>query len=206
MKDTLKDIWVELLHPYVSVESITGKLWQEIVDAYEAKGRYYHTLQHIEYLVNHAFIFRDQLQDFGVVLFSIFYHDIVYDPLRNDNEERSSQFARERLKVIGLAEERIKNCVDQILATKDHESIHDQDCDYFLDFDLAILGEEPDLFRAHSLNVRKEYSHLSDPVFYASRRKVLESFLHMPRIYKTEPFYEKYEARAIENIRSEIYK
>lgn len=199
-----KDIWTGLVFRYVPDKHLAGNLWEEISSAYGLKERYYHNLVHIEYLIDHAFSYRADLDDFDTVLFSIFYHDIVYDPKRDDNEERSAQLARQRLGSIHLQKEKIIRCEQQILATKDHLGIGEKDCDYFLDFDLAILGEEPQRFRSHSENIRKEYSHLNDAVFARSRKQVLEGFLAMDRIYKTTPFYEKYEARARRNIKAEI--
>ncbi|AOP33158.1 hypothetical protein A0128_04390 [Leptospira tipperaryensis] len=78
------------------------------------------------------------------------------------------------------------------------------DTNLFLDADLSILGEEWDLYSGYCKNIRKEYSIYSDSDYRVGRGKVLKYFIDMDRIYKTDYFFERYEKRAKENLRTEL--
>lgn len=185
---------------------LQDKFWDEIESAYSQPGRQYHNLNHLEYMVEKAVEYQEEIQDLDTLKFSIFYHDIVYDTNRNDNEERSAEIARNRLTKLAVPEEKIIRCVAQILATKTHKKTGDNDTDYLLDFDLAYLGESPSLYREYSANIRKEYSQYPDELFKQGRKRALQHFLEMKRIFKTEAFYQKYENQAKANLLEELRK
>jgi predicted metal-dependent HD superfamily phosphohydrolase len=200
----LKSNWQEVMMKYSAPVQLQHEYWNEIQSAYTAPGRHYHNLNHIEYMMEKAGEYQEQIHDIDALKFSVFYHDIVYDTNRNDNEERSAQIARDRLEKLTIPEEKIARCESQILATKSHKRTRDKDTNYLLDFDLAYLGESPSLYREYSANIRKEYAQFPDALFKQGRTKALEHFLKMDRIFKTEEFYNKYEKQARENIRSEL--
>lgn len=189
---------------YSAPSQLQHKFWYEIESAYSAPGRHYHNLNHLDYLMELAEEYREEIQDLDTLKFSIFYHDIVYDTNRNDNEERSADIARNRLEKLAVPEEKIAKCAAQILATKTHKKTGDNDTDYLLDFDLAYLGEDPSLYREYSANIRKEYSQYPDELFKQGRKRALQHFLEMERIFKTEAFYQKYENQARENLKREL--
>ena len=66
-------------------------LWQEIRVAYSNPMRYYHTLKHLEDIYKELHSFRVN----PLIEFAIFYHDIIYDATRDDNEKQSSLLAKE---------------------------------------------------------------------------------------------------------------
>ena len=65
-------------------------------------------------------------------------------------------------------------------------------------------GARDDVYRLYATNIRKEYLHIPDNLYYAGRRKVLENYLEMEHIYKTEYFQDKYEKQSRLNIAAEI--
>jgi predicted metal-dependent HD superfamily phosphohydrolase len=137
-------------------------------------------------------------------VFSLFYHDIVYRPLRGDNEEQSARIARQRLGSLGLTGDIIALCEKMILATKKHLFADHASINAFLDADLAILGATPDLYHRYSINVRKEFGAIPDFVYKPGRKKVLRHFLSMASIYKTPYFQNHYEAQARNNMENEL--
>jgi predicted metal-dependent HD superfamily phosphohydrolase len=139
-----------------------------------------------------------------VILFSVAYHDIIYDTTRKDNEECSAGLAEKRLDELGLSPERIERCRNQILATKHHLPSNDPDENYFLDADLSILGTEENTYMDYTRKIRKEYSHLPDLMYKAGRRNVLTRFLSMDFIFKTSYFKYKFEDQARRNILKEL--
>ncbi len=147
--------------------------------------------------------YRASFSNWNTVIFAIAYHDIIYNVLRSDNEERSAELAIDRLKIISFPSDEIQNCAKMILATKKHES-HDFQTNLFTDADLSILGAEAEVYAAYSKQIRREYSLYPDFVYNPGRRKVLQHFLAMERIYKTKEFSDRYETSARINLETEL--
>lgn len=108
------------------------------------------------------------------------------------------------MKQISVPDYMIRNCKNQILATKKHLADTESDTNYFTDADLSILGENLEKYMVYAQNVRKEYSVYPDPVYIPGRKKVLEHFIKMERIYKTDYFYHKFENQAKHNLQFEL--
>ena len=202
--NSLRTTWNDLALRYTDNAEFVDKLWVEIEKKYTAKNRYYHNLIHLGYMVEKAFDYKHRLIDLDTVLFSVFYHDIIYNIQRQDNEQKSADTAKERLTALGVSGKKIANCQKQILATKNHKHSDDNDTNYFVDFDLAILGESPETYHDYSNKIRKEYSLYPDFLYKKGRRKVLQYFLEMDRIFKTDEFNARYGQRAKENLMAEF--
>jgi predicted metal-dependent HD superfamily phosphohydrolase len=200
----LRENWQELASKYSEDDELTGELWKEIEQAYTNKNRHYHTLAHLEYMTDKAFRFQDSIDDFKTIMFSIFYHDIVYNIFRGDNERRSAGIATDRLARLGVPSEKTVKSRNQILATKGHKDNSDKDSCYFIDFDLAILGESPEIYRDYTKKIRKEYAIYPDFLYKRGRKKMLKNFLERDSIYKTEDLRKDYEKQARENLKSEL--
>ena len=151
-----------------------------------------------------AFKYKSEITDFNTLLFSIFYHDIIYNPKRSDNELKSAQLASDRLNRLGLTNDQINKCYEQISATKEHINGAKIDTNFLVDFDLAILEDEPEKYIEYTKRIRKEYAIYPDLMYNKGRRKVLRRFLKMDRIFKTNEFKENLEERARENLRTEL--
>jgi len=200
---TLHQNFKNLIQKYNQDNSLQENLWLEIETYYTSKKRYYHTLNHLDNLFQELFPIKDKLEDWETIQFSIFYHDIIYNASRNDNEEKSAILEIERLKEIGLSENQILKCNHQILMTKSHE-ISDNDTNYFTDADLSILGKNWETYEEYYKQIRKEYRIYPDFIYNRGRKKALKQFLEMKRIFKTDYFFEKYEKQARLNLQSEL--
>ncbi|QNR25473.1 HD domain-containing protein [Croceimicrobium hydrocarbonivorans] len=200
----LKNTWHQLVARYSSEEQLIEDLWLEIEKAHSSPKRHYHNLEHLQYMLKLALKFQQSIQDLDTLLFSIFYHDFVYQATKSDNEERSAEVATQRLQKLSLANSKIQNCQAQILATKSHENIGDKDCDFLLDFDLAILGDEPAVYESYCQKIRKEYSIYPNYLYRKGRKKVLEHFLAMEWIFKTAEFRDSHEKQARQNLKMEL--
>lgn len=171
-----------------------------LVRAYCEKHRAYHNLRHIE----------DCLQQLGPVTtlagdaeaceLALWLHDVVYDPRRADNEERSADWARQVCRQAGLPADREARVADLILATRHDATPTLNDAQLVVDIDLSILGRDPERFDAYERAVREEYRWVPDLLFRPGRRKILLGFLARPRIYSTEWFFRRYEAIARSNL------
>ena len=204
MDSPLKPIFITLTALYTSNTALAEKLWQEIETMYTGKSRYYHTLAHLENLLIVLEDVKANIKDWETVLFAIFYHDIVYKATSKSNEEDSAGIASKRLGELGFPKDRTEKCVSLILATKAHTTGRDTDTDYFTDADLSILGQTQDTYLQYAKQVRKEFSIYPDLLYNPGRKKVLNHFLNMERIFKTQYFFDKFEKQARENLMNEL--
>jgi predicted metal-dependent HD superfamily phosphohydrolase len=179
-------------------------LWNELKRNYTKSTRHYHTLIHLDNLTTEIEAVKENISDWRTLVFSIAYHDAIYNTLKSDNEERSAKLASERLSQLSIPETQKKRCVAQILATKGHDTSDDNDTNFFTDADLAILGSDSEQYRQYAAMIRKEYNIFPDLIYKPGRQKVLRHFLEMPNIYKTDYFRSKYESKAKENMRAEL--
>lgn len=200
----LKAIWKELALNYTDDVRIATALWIEIEKAYSDKERHYHNLTHLKYMADKALEYKELLNDPDTVMFSIFYHDIVYNTKGKDNEQKSADIAKSRLESIGVPTDKISRCQNLIMATKEHNVNSDNDTNYLIDFDLAILGDTPENYKEYRKGIRNEYSIYPDFLYNKGRKKVLRHFLNMGRIFKTEVFHENYEKQARDNLKTEL--
>ena len=200
----LRETFINLIHFYTKDSRRVSDLWLEIETNYSGKKRHYHTFAHLENLLNQLLEVKEQITDWDTILFTLYYHDIIYNPLNSNNEEDSAELAETRMKFIAIPDPIIDNCKQQILATKQHVTSVDDDTNYFLDADLSILGQNWDDYEQYAKNVRKEYSIYPDIIYKPGRKKVLNHFLAMERIFKTDYFFEKFESQAKENLKMEI--
>lgn len=200
----LKETFIELLTNYKDSDSLTNELWTEIEKNYSSKKRHYHTLHHLDNLLTQLTEVKNEIQNWNAILFTLYYHDIVYNSLKSENEEKSAELAEKRLKQISVSPDTIELCKNQILATKSHIKSTDSDTNYFTDADLSILGQNWETYSLYYKNVRNEYSIYPDFVYNPGRKKVLNHFLSMDKIFKTDFFYKKFERQAKQNIQKEI--
>jgi len=159
-------------------------------------------------MLSEAIKFENRIDDYNSICFAIWFHDIVYDPQRRDNEERSAECIKEFLVKIKYEKKRISKVQELILRTKDH-SIQNGNENYdmkdFLDLDLLILGMEREQYVKYAKNIRKEYNFVPDDVYNEERKKILNQYINSHFIYKTKTFRDLYEKQARNNIKFEIH-
>ncbi|MFH1383524.1 MAG: pantetheine-phosphate adenylyltransferase [Candidatus Omnitrophota bacterium] len=196
-------------------------IFDEIIEKYSEKGRYYHNLDHIEYMLKELENVKDRANDRAALTFAIWFHDIIYDSTRNDNEEKSADCAVDvcnKLKLSDTFAERVK---ELILITKHHEvSPDDTDAKILIDLDLAILGgaqiasvqfilgfsdyvvieAAERVLKQYDHGIRKEFSFVDGMAYVVGRSEILQKFLDRDFIYHFDYFREKYEDRAKENL------
>jgi len=203
------------------------KKWSEVFgDSTEAKsafltvctrlsapGRNYHTLEHLFEM----FSVRDELItedpkiasiEPDIIGAAIFYHDSIYDPKASSgaNEDQSAEQARLTLRLLDWSAEKIERVVDLILMTKDHQlkDINDLGAALFLDLDLSIFGAGTKRYQQYWQQIRDEYSFVDEVTFNNRRPGIMEKFLARDPIYRTPLMKQRFEAKARENLKSEI--
>lgn len=73
------------------------RLWQDIVMRYGEPQRAYHTLNHIEQLLVQFENIKHVLSEPHIIALVLYYHDVIYDPTRSDNELKSAELATDAL-------------------------------------------------------------------------------------------------------------
>jgi len=208
--DKLQLAWEELCMRYCNDKELINRYFNEILRRYTAGNRHYHNRLHIRSLLEFCREYDSMLTDRDVVLFSIFYHDIIYNVLRKDNELRSAKLAVKRLHALQVPASTIEQVKLYIEATKTHavtEAVnHVGDLQLFLDFDMSILAARPTSYQAYTRQVRKEYRIYPDKLYYAGRKQFLQHCLQAEYIFQTKVFRKKYEGVARDNIKMELEK
>lgn len=200
----LKERFLQNCFLFTEDQNLIGDLWSEIEKKYCEKGRHYHNLEHLENMFSELDAVKDEIENYPVLLFSVFYHDVIYDAASKSNEEKSAEFASVRLKRLHVDDYFIQKVSEQILATKSHHLSENSDTNYLLDADLSILGKDSEVYIDYTKKIRKEYAIYPDLLYKPGRKKVLKHFLEQKDIFKTSIFKEKYEDIARKNIQIEI--
>ncbi|RDV12011.1 hypothetical protein DXT99_23055 [Pontibacter diazotrophicus] len=196
--------WEALASSYTSDQQLIRELWKELSQNYSQSGRYYHNLHHIEALLQLAEEHKASIQQFDLLRFAVFYHDIIYSTTRSDNEARSAALAAERLQELHLTDEKIRIVQEMILATKSHQPHQSEDVNFMLDIDLSVLGADSNKYDQYRKQIRQEYNLYPDLLYNRGRKKVLQHFLSQPAIYKTATFQNSLEAQARQNLQREV--
>jgi predicted metal-dependent HD superfamily phosphohydrolase len=188
---TMSALGIDLSHSLPLLESLLA--------SYTEPHRHYHTIEHLEEVFH-------TLREGGepcspALVLAVFFHDAVYDPRRQDNEEVSADYALDSLVSIGLAREAAEGVKRLVECTASHRPLDgDRDSILLLDADLAILASTPDRYRRYSDAIRREYDWISDDDYRKGREAVLRRFLERDRI-----FHERGDERAARrNLANEI--
>lgn len=198
---SLRERWMH----FFGASPVATRWWAEIETRYSESQRHYHTLAHLDALFAHFDEHRDALRDPQAVAAAIFFHDLIYQPEKSDNEERSALLAAQALAELGFEAARRAAVEHWIRATQKHTpEPGDTDLDYLLDFDLGILAAPAELYRAYAQNIRREFKLYPDLLYQSGRRAVLHGFLEKPAIYRTPVLQKRWENAARANIQREI--
>lgn len=200
----MTDLFLQLVKKYSNNNELATNLWLEIFTRYSEPKRQYHTISHLEAIITDLKTVKNEIEDWDTTLFAVFYHDIIYKASSNTNEADSAKLAIQKLTEIGYPAEKIAKCSKMIIATKLHEYSTDNDTNFLLDADLAILGSTAYDYQKYSEQIREEFSLYPDFMYNSGRKKALQHFLQMKTIYKTDYFIKKYEKMARANISNEI--
>jgi len=189
----------------------------ELLAAYATPPRAYHDFNHVrEVLRHHADVaagpgWRQAAEAWLAVL----YHDAIYEAGRSDNEARSARMAvaaiTQWLPGSGIDANRVAELIEltarhgQLSPDDFGDDALADDTRHFLDCDMAILGAEPEVFGAYDRGIAAEYrGKVPAWLFRLNRRRFLKALLGKPRIYLSDFFHERYDARARANLRRAV--
>ncbi|MBA2286247.1 MAG: hypothetical protein H0W02_12245 [Ktedonobacteraceae bacterium] len=201
----LQQNWEQLLQT-CGIEPAAGQqAFSALITAYTSPGRFYHTLDHIQAVLESITSLRTLACDLPALQFAAWFHDSIYDTHAADNEERSADYAKTLLMNFGVSSATIATTKRLIVCTKDHQAAtDDSDCHIFLDADLAILGAPATHYLLYSKAIRREYAWVPEEDYRTGRATVLRRFLQRKQIYWTPPMFGTLEERARQNMQAEI--
>lgn len=198
--DSLENRWMKRFCCTNTAETIIRNGFKHIATGYSEKHRHYHTLQHVDACMKHLDEIVGHIVDFKAVEIALWFHDIIYDPKRNDNEKRSAEYAKAFLASVDLPPEEISKIANLVVLTKHPSRPSRNNEKYMIDIDLAILGANEHRYDQYESSIRKEYGFVPSLLYKKGRRKLLMSFAKSDRIYLTAYFHERYEHQARLNI------
>ncbi|NJO00865.1 MAG: adenylyltransferase/cytidyltransferase family protein [Bacteroidia bacterium] len=161
----------EIFHEYgvYEIERV-ARHWQE-------PHRHYHNEDHLQKLVSEI----DQLMASGrvddaqykILLVAAYFHDVIYDPTRNDNEERSAEL------FIQLADSHpTTQLVKEIILDTQRHIPTSELSKTFIDLDMQVVSQSS--FKQlldWEKKIFKEYQHLDYTVYKAGRMHLLRQFI-----------------------------
>lgn len=180
-----------------------GDIFESLAIAYAEPWRHYHTQTHIAQCLKLAKQYRAIALAPEELEVALWFHDAIYDPKRQDNEENSAQWAQAYLTSVNVDTPIIDRIVAMILATKTHDALGG-DTALLLDIDLSILGAVPHQFEVYDRAIRQEYQWVLESDYSRARRRILQSFLLREPLYQTSTFRDHYETQARQNLTQRI--
>lgn len=205
MIDTLEERWKKLWQK-LNVNSIPQVAFEELIEAYSARDRFYHNLTHIE----NCFSIFDRTKFLPAhpeeVELAIWFHDVAYNTRRDDNEQKSAEWAEGVISQSGLSSGVAGKVSNLILATRHRVQVWDPDAQLMADVDLSILGADPESFWLYEANIRKEYAWVPEDLFRSRRVEILRSFLSRQSIYYHEQCRGMFEEKARSNLKQAVEK
>lgn len=201
----LRAAWLSLTKRLDVEPKRAKKAFKSIRKCFEMPGRYYHTLAHIKAILGLIDTHESEIEDPDRLRFVTWFHDLIYDSTRTDNEEVSAAMAEETMAFMGLPTDLIQQVSDLILRTEGHQTEGaTPDEQLFLDFDLAILGTPPETYQQYAQDVRAEYGWVSTSAYVGGRKQVLEGFLDRAEIYSTDLGKSNWDENARTNLAWEL--
>lgn len=187
---------VQAIGATTAVESIIFKC---LTDSYSEHHRFYHTYDHIK--AGLCEMTRDiDADDILLLQFAYLYHDVVYLPCYDGNEEASAARMWIDGQHLGISTKVLYKIKELIMATTHACDVSSRDHKLIIDIDLAIFGQSYNTVLEYDENIRKEYFWLGDMTYLPERVKILGQFRKKEHIYHTKWFQDKYEETARENL------
>jgi predicted metal-dependent HD superfamily phosphohydrolase len=190
-----ESVWREL-----GASSADGELYHQIVASYSEPHRKYHTMQHLNECFAHLESVRSSAEHAAEIELALWFHDAIYNTSRQDNEQRSADWARDSALSAGVSSDQADRIYELIMATMHNAVPAARDAKVLVDIDLSILGSQPARFDEYELQVREEYSWVPEFVYRNARKKILKEFADREWIYSTETFRSKHEVQARANL------
>ncbi len=184
---------------------MTDDLRAQLGRWYGSPGRHYHTLDHVDEVLERFETCRQGLKQAMEVYVAVLFHDAIYVVGRPDNEARSAELARAQApRWFDVDLDRVVELILLTAAHGRHDGV-DPDAALFLYCDMAILGSEAEHYGRYAEGVRREWEALIPPQDYVrGRADFLRSMLKTECIYLSRFWGSRLESPARANIAAEL--
>ena len=200
--EALKQQWLVVSGRWGASVGARLQIFNLLVTAYTAANRHYHSLAHIQHMLDLADEMKMEIKSHTAFYFAIWFHDAV-QLSGKDSEELSAKLARKELLALAVPKSIVCKVNEFILATRHHEVSEDDDTALFLDIDLSILAASQSQYQVYASACRKEYS-IPNFIYRHGRKKFLRSLMRRTSIFNTQLFQVSKERVARENIEWEL--
>jgi predicted metal-dependent HD superfamily phosphohydrolase len=180
------------------------RLYDDVRGRYSEPHRHYHTHQHLAECFEKVQAIISLAEHPAEVHLGLWFHDVIYDTQRQDNEERSAVWARNAAREFGVSAESAQRIYDLVMFTRHAAEPAGIDARVLVDADLSILGAHPVRFQEYEAQVRSEYGWVPDAIFRSNRARLLKAFLDKSHLFCTAHFRERYEAQARRNLQRSL--
>jgi predicted metal-dependent HD superfamily phosphohydrolase len=180
----------------------------DLARRYAELGRHFHTLRHVAETVAALRLLLAAERDVAArvsvpsCVLAGYFHDAVYDPGANDNEDRSARLAVDVLRGLGCPLAGCAAVARLVRATAAHVSSAPDEA-LVNDADLRILARPAPLYDRYARRVRWEYAWVGAAAWTDGRAAVLRRLLDGP-VYATAWARRHWEPAARENLRREL--
>lgn len=201
--DVLLQPWIAALGEHPDVV----RAGRHVIARWAEPHRRYHDQRHLAEVLQALRALSGPAAVPAPVLLAAYWHDVVYEPAADDNEERSADLAATTLPRLGAARVDVDEVVRLVRLTAGHDPAPGDAAGALLcDADLAVLGASPERYAGYAADVRAEYGHLDDEAFRAGRTAVLRGLADRPRLFTTAPGHSRWDAPARRNLRDELVR
>ena len=166
---------------------------------YQEPARRYHTLAHIQHCLREFDAARPADDCADKIELALWFHDVVFVPGAQDNEQLSVDCFRD-LAGNTLPASFIADVQRMIMATTHRSPPRDRAEAWVVDVDLSSFGLPWPTFLRDSRHVREEMGARCDDDFYPAHARFLRGLCARQRIFTTEVFHARYEQAARDNI------
>ncbi len=201
----LLEQWQRLAESIGMTGQFQTAMFQLLQKQYSEEGRHHHTLERIAMHLKALRSARRLADNEYALELAIWFQNYIYKPDSESNEQDSAEYAHDFLTASNLSGY-ADTVFDLIVATKhsDDWEAFAGDKGLFVDIDLVVLGQKPEVFDAYEEQIRREHQHLSDETFREERLGKLRKLLARNSIYITDFFYNRYEEQARENLERSV--
>lgn len=198
MSHSLKHRW--LLFAKINILPQAERIWESLETLYNEDNRHYHNLDHISDCLDKLDHWPSEIPQKSAVELAIWFHDVIYDSKRADNEEASAALATNLLRGHPLE----TDACSLILATRHKETQGMPAEEILCDIDLSILGAmSKGKYISYAKKIRQEYSWVKEHEYCQARARVLQNFLNREDLYQTPYGQGRWSQQARINIKIE---
>lgn len=162
-----------MLKPQIQQRLKALSFSDDVVERYHEAHRFYHTFEHLQDVLSELEKTNSLSSD--ELFLAAVYHDAVYNPKSNTNEEDSVSLFKQDAAKSGFDAAKIATVAQLILDTKTHKPSNDLS-KKLITADLNIFNESNERLLKYERQIFKEFQFIDYKTYKTNRIKVLEKY------------------------------